>query len=1174
MRIRTLALVLHQSGERKVTRLSTTIASSAGRAFALDDRYRAETGSVYLTGVQALVRMLIDRSVIDRRAGSDVSIYVTGYEGSPLAGYDLEVARNRVLLDRCGVVHRPALNEEMAATSLMGSQVAAEVATLVPDGVTGIWYGKAPGLDRATDAIRHANLAGTHPRGGVVALVGDDPSAKSSSVPCASEYALADLNIPTFYPADSDDVLEFARHAVEMSRASGLWTAIKVATNVADGASTAELGGEWRAPDLSRSGLRPYTHQPSTRLLGANLLTLERSMYDQRLPLALEYTRLSGLNRISGATDQSGILGIVAAGKTYLDVRQALTSLGLGDDNAMAAHGIRLLKLGIVFPLEPTVVEEFSKGLDEILVIEDKRPFLEAAIKDVLYGQPNTPRIFGKRGPDGASMFPPTGELDPDLIARRLAPRLRELVGVQSTAPMPRRLDLLPLAARTPYFCSGCPHNSSTKTPDSTMVGAGIGCHSMVLFMQPDQVGDVVGLTQMGGEGAQWFGMAPFVTEKHFVQNIGDGTFAHSGSLAIRAAVAAKVDITYKILYNSAVAMTGGQVAVGGLPIEGLVALLQAEGVTKIVVTTENVRKLRRSMPADVQVRGRDDIVAAQSELATIRGVTVLIHDQECAAEKRRKRRRGTLEAPALRVAINERVCEGCGDCGSKSNCLSVQPVETEFGRKTKIDQSSCNVDYSCLSGDCPSFLTVRPGKHPTAPGRAALDPDDLPGPVQRFSSEHFKMRITGVGGTGVVTITQILATAAVLDGRYVRTLDQTGLAQKGGAVVSDLKISTMDVAQASKLADGQCDLYLGCDSLVATDPANLVVADPQRTIAIVSTSRVATGQMVSDVSLPFPGNDSVAASMDSSCAQTTYLDALALARQWFGDEQYANVLLMGAAFQAGTIPITADSIESAITLNGVTAEQNIQAFRRGRHLIIQRPTAAEPPAPLTAVALLADLQLEAGSELQRLLDRRVTELVAYQGTAYAHRFLRAVADVQAHEQRAIPGSTAIAEAAAISLHKLMAYKDEYEVARLSLDPELRAGVEAEFGAGSTFSYQLHPPVLRALGMNRKITLGPWFRPVFEVLYRMRRIRGTVLDVFGYAKVRRVERALIGGYRASLTSALEQLTPLNAQTVLAIAALPDCIRGYENIKLANVAVYHQKLAALQHELLVVPSQVA
>jgi indolepyruvate ferredoxin oxidoreductase len=1134
------------------------------RVATLDERYQRQDGTIYLTGIHALVRMLIDRARHDRERGLTTASYVSGYEGSPLGGYDLELARQRALLGEYGIVHQPGLNEELAATSVSGSQLAGQVGDARQDGVTGVWYGKAPGLDRATDALRHANMTGTSPTGGAVALVGDDPAAKSSTLPCSSEMALASLMMPTLYPADPAEALVHGQHAIELSRASGLWSAMKVVTAMADGASTALVSPHWQAPDLSDlpGGLRAYTHRPRARLLGAELAELERSQQLTRLPIAVEYIRRSGLNVVTGARDAR--IGLVAAGKTYLDLRQALTALGLTEAD-LERHGIRLLKLGVIYPLEPAIVTEFADGLDEILVVEDKRAFVEDAVKSVLYGQAGAPAVYGKRWRDGSPLFPAVGELDSDAVADSLA-RHFTAAGIGVTQRPPRERVMLPLAQRQPYFCSGCPHNSSTKVAPGTLVGGGIGCHAMVAFMPPEQVGDVIGLCQMGGEGAMWMGIAPFVSQRHLVQNLGDGTFAHSGSLAIRAAVASGTNITFKLLRNSAVAMTGGQQAVGELPIDRLLALLAAEGVRKVVVTSDDPARVKRQLGARLirhgaDIRHRDDLLDVQRELAAIDGVTVLVHDQECAAEKRRKRRRGKVAAPAQRAFINERVCEGCGDCGQVSNCLSVQPVTTEFGRKTRIHQSSCNLDFSCLGGDCPSFLTVTPAA-PVSEARAArrpavpapLEPSELTEPSPLFSPDGFTMRITGVGGTGVVTIAQILGTAFAADGRQVRSLDQTGLAQKGGAVVSDLSVSTGTAERSAKLGNGECDLYLGCDSLVATDGTQLRAAGKDRTVAVVSTTEVPTGQMVTDVSQRFPAPGRVTAAIEERVRSARFLDASAIAKNLFGDEQYANMILVGAAYQAGALPVSAEAIEHAITLNGVAADANIRAFRAGR--TVHDAAVHDETGPAA----------EDGAErsVADHISLRASELAAFQDQACADDYAAFVARVAAREA-AVTGGEELTRAVAQHLHKLTAYKDEYEVARLSLDPALDEAVRAQFGDGARYSYRLHPPVLRALGLKHKVSLGPWFRPAFATLVAMRRLRGTALDPFGYTEVRRTERALITEYREVIDQLLAGLTAGNHDLAVEIAALPDMIRGYEHIKLETVRAYHEKLAELRAE---------
>ncbi|MGW6455466.1 indolepyruvate ferredoxin oxidoreductase family protein [Streptomyces sp. NPDC055078] len=1145
---------------------------SPHRPFSLDDRYLAPSGTVHMTGVQALVRLLLDQRRRDSAHGLDTRAFVSGYEGSPLAGLDIELGRRQALLDEHGVLFTPGLNEEAAAMAVQGTQLASVSGGLRHDGVVGLWYGKAPGLDRATDALRHANLMGTHHLGGALAVVGDDPAAKSSSVPCASEFALADLAMPTLHPADPAEVVELGMHGVALSRAAGLWAAMKITTAVADGASTGPVGRFASVlPDTEIDG-KPWRHTVTGKLLQPTLGPLERDLHRIRLELARRYTAANRLNTIPvRSTDDT--IGIVASGKTWLDLRQALTALGL-DDTELRRRGIRLLKLGMVWPLEPGIVREFASGLREIVVVEEKRAFVETALKEMLYGAPAAPAVHGKRGPDGAPLLAEHGELDPDAITLALASRLRGLptVAAWHEARRQRRRGpiMLSLTPRTPYFCSGCPHNSSTKPSGDSLVGGGIGCHAMVLMMDPGQVGEVTGLTQMGGEGTQWIGMAPFVRARHLLQNLGDGTFHHSGSLAIRAAVAADVNITFKLLHNSTVAMTGGQDAVGAMPVPEITRLLAAEGVRRTIVTTDEPRRYRGvRLAKGAEVWRRDRLDEAQRVLSAVPGVTVLIHDQECAAEKRRKRKRGTRPTPAQRVMINERVCEGCGDCGVKSNCLSVQPVDTEFGRKTRIDQSSCNLDFSCLDGDCPSFLEVTPGRRVLREAEPlAADASPEPGAAGRTS---VTLRLAGVGGTGVVTVAQILAVSAVLAGRQVRGLDQTGLAQKGGAVISDLRITEDTVEASGRLAKGECDLYLGADLLVAADESTLAVTDPARTTAIVSTAKVPTGAMVVDTGIPFPEVDSLVRRISGTVASGRWLDARATAEELFGSDQYANMLLVGVAYQTGALPLPSSAIEEAIRINGVAVERNIQAFRRGR-LIVSDPTRSDParsdltrPGPAGAaepeVASVPALDAPADSALARLVGIRVPELVAYQDAAYAARYVADVERVRAAEEAAVPGSAKLAETVAANLFKLLAYKDEYEVARLSLDTRARA--EESFGAGARVAWKLHPPVLRALGMRRKVSLGPWFTPAFSALHAMRRLRGTRLDVFGYARVRRVERALIPEYRKVIEEQLARLAPDTLERAVEIAGLPDLVRGYEEIKLRSVDTYHGRLKELR-----------
>ena len=1148
------------------------------REVSLQDKYLLEEGRILLTGVQGLVRLPLDQHRADRRRGLHTGTMISGYQGSPLGGLDIEIRRNRKIVEEHHVRHVPGLNEELGATSAWGSQLAAGLPGASYDGVLAMWYGKAPGLDRAGDSLRHGNFVGVSRTGGALAIVGDDPSCKSSTIPSASESLLASFHMPVFFPGNVQEVLDLGLHAFACSRASGLWSGFKIVTNVADALGTAEVAPDRVTPVLPDLG---YEHEPNANLLAPASLEMERTLLGVRTDLALAYARENGVNRIEGPKD--AWFGIVAPGKTYFDLRHALRALGL-DDRALDRAGVRILKLGMVWPLEPEIARRFASGLDEILVAEEKGPFVETQLKETLYGAPAAPRIVGKRDENGQRLLPTELDLDADLIARAVASRLRTRVRLDSVEARVRKLDeidarpaQLPMAQRTPFFCSGCPHNSSIKAPDGTLVGGGIGCHTMVL-LNPEGKGDITGITQMGGEGAQWIGMAPFTNDTHLVQNLGDGTFHHSGSLAVRAAIAAGVNITYKLLYNEHVAMTGGQAIEGQMNVPDLTRWLEIEGVKRIIITAEDPSRYKGVKLADIaEVRDRKELLASQQELAQVDGVTVLIHDQECAAELRRKRKRGKAPEPAERVWINERVCEGCGDCGQKSSCLSVIPVETEFGRKTQIHQASCNKDYSCLEGDCPSFLTVVPGER--AKHRAPELDVELPEPERLVAGDEFAVRMMGIGGTGVVTVNQVLGMAALIDGLHVTGLDQTGLSQKGGPVVSDLRISGEPVAAASKTPAGSIDLYLGFDLLGAASEKNLVTADRERTVAVVSTHAIPTGRMVVDLNERFP---ELAAQLDRIDAVTRkdrnlYLDAQMLSERLFGDHMMSNTVALGAAYQRGMLPVSAESLEHAIRLNGAAVEKNLAAFSWGR-AVVAAPDAVEratrPPEEVVPVRELSAAERKLVNvavdgdrdELRRLAEVRVPELVAYQDEAYARRWAEVVRRVHATEQERTPGHTELTEVVARHLFKLMAYKDEYEVARLHLDSVEQAKLNAEFGEDVKVAFNLHPPLLRAMGLNRKLKLGPWFVPAFRSLYRMRRLRGTRLDPFGHAEVRRVERELIVEYERLVDEALTLLRPETHETAVELLALPDLVRGYEDIKLRNVALYRKRAEALLKRL--------
>jgi indolepyruvate ferredoxin oxidoreductase len=1159
--------------------------------FSLMDKYLQEAGEIYLSGIQALVRLPMDQHRADRRAGLRTATFISGYRGSPLGGLDLTLERLPNLLKDYHIHFVSGVNEDLAATAVFGSQMVGLLPGAKYDGVLGIWYGKAPGVDRSGDAFKHANFAGIGKNGGVLAMAGDDPPCKSSTLPNYSEVAFFDANFPILYPGNVQELLDLGLHGFALSRYCGLWVGFKVVTNVADESATVEVGENRVQPNLPSLVVdgRLFSHQLNPTLLAPHSLEMERSIYYHRLEAARQYAAANNLNQIVVPTPDAWF-GIITAGKTYYDVRQALHELGL-NDGKLRQIGIRVLKLGMIYPLEPGIVGQFAHGLEEILVVEEKRSFIELFTRDLLYHAADHPTVVGKFDAEGQPLLPMHGEIDADLVAQVIAKRLLRRQRIESVATGAARLAALKTRevelslARPAYFCSGCPHNRSTVVPDGSLAAAGIGCHAMALGMERN----TFGITHMGGEGAQWIGMAPFTEMPHMFQNIGDGTFFHSGSMAISAAVASGVNITYKILYNAAVAMTGGQDAAGALPIPELTRKLEAEGVRKTIVVAEDPTKYRQTrLAGNAEVRDREELDAVQRELRGIPGTTVLIYDQQCAAEKRRHRKRGKLAEPSLRVVIHEAVCEGCGDCGAKSNCLSVQPVDTEFGRKTHIHQSSCNKDYSCVTGDCPSFVTVNLVNGPQERSKPVL-PDItsiLQEPTHKASCANgYAIYMAGIGGTGVVTVNTLLGTAGMLEGKHVHAFDQTGLSQKGGPVVSSLKLADHPILTSNKVGAGEANLYLGFDILVAAQPVNLEKASPDRTRAVISTSQIPTGDMVRKKDVHFPALSGLLQTVERCTHHETkvYLDAEALAKQLFGDYMASNLIVVGAAYQAGAIPLEAASIEETIRLNGVAVDMNLQAFRWGR-LFVQDGAAVErqlrqlaaadeaAPTPLSELeswrpedaAAARELLASSGfaGEVQRLAEIRIPELVHYQGLAYARQYTGFIRKVVAVEAGRVPGHTQLGEAVARYLFKLMAYKDEYEVARLLLKDELFQRVRREFGDDAQVAFNLHPPLLRALGLKRKLRLGMWFVPVLKALRGLRSLRGTPLNIFGYARVRRVERQLIGEYRQLIESLLKDLDADNYRIAVQIAELPDLIRGYEGIKLASVDEFHHQVEAL------------
>ncbi|MFC5381966.1 indolepyruvate ferredoxin oxidoreductase family protein [Aquipuribacter nitratireducens] len=1162
----------------------------AAEDYRLEHRYTQESGRVLMSSIQALARLPVEQLRRDRAAGLRTAAFLSGYPGSPLGGYDLEVAR--MLRAHSGgadadlpVVHKPAVNEELGASAVMGSQLAASRPDARYDGVVGIWYGKAPGLDRATDAIRHGVFAGTSQHSGVVALVGDDPAAKSSTMPSSSDAALVDLHMPILYPGTPAECLELGLHAVAISRACGLWAAMKVVTPVADAVGTVDLPA-LDADPVMPEGWDAVERHPSAVFLGsARMIAVEKEFRTVRADLAYRYGVLNGLNRIS-VDPSDAWLGIVSTGYTYYEVREALRRLGLHSDDDVRGAGIRLLQLRMPVPFDRDMVRRFADGLEEIVVVEEKNPTLEGLIKETLYDTAHRPRVVGKKDENGAELIHEYGLMDADAMVDALRTRLSQRLADRLAPPPRERIEvgqLLPLSTqRTPFFCSGCPHNWGTKVPDGTLVGAGTGCHGMSLLMDPGLVGDTFGITAMGNEGAHWIGMSPFVETEHVVQNFGDGTYFHSGQLAVQAAVGAGSRITFKILYNDTVAMTGGQDATFAVGVPQLVTTLLQLGVKRVVVTSPDARSYDRTgLPREVEVRDRDDIVAVQEELAAVDGVTVLVHHQPCAAELRRGRKRGTVETPPTRVAINPRICEGCGDCGQVSNCLSVQPLDTPLGRRTRIDQDSCNLDFSCVKGDCPAFMEVdvSEGAEPAPRPDTRGGPDHaLPAPATPEASDVVRVRLAGIGGTGVVTTAQVLGTAAMLDGWGVHGLDQTGLSQKAGPVISDVVLTRGEGASTNLIGAGQTSVLLALDGLVGASDPVLAACDPAHTRVVLSTTRTPTGRMVSDPAIPYPAEADVEARLRAGSREVLAADASWLSRALLGDAAYANVLVLGMAVQAGAVPVDVALLQRALELNGVAVERNLAAFAWGRAWVADPAgTEAEARSRLTTAGeLLTVPELPASlrarvdaagltSEVAGTVAMLAADLVGYQDARYAGRFLDTVERVAAAEHAldatAVPAAAheQLTETVARSLHKLMAYKDEYEVARLMLLPEADAAAE-EAGTGPR-TYLLHPPMLKALGVERKLRFDERTRPGFQALAAGKRLRGTRLDPFGATEMRRTERSLVREFVGTVVALVRGLDATSHAHAVEIARLPDGIRGYEDLKLRRVGEYREAVAA-------------
>ncbi|WKB51545.1 indolepyruvate ferredoxin oxidoreductase family protein [Eleftheria terrae] len=1157
----------------------------------LDDKYALDHGRAFMSGVQALVRLPMLQRTRDARNGLNTGGFISGYRGSPLGGYDQALWQAKKHLAANNIVFQPGVNEELGATAVWGTQQL----DLYPeqkkfDGVFGIWYGKGPGVDRCSDVFKHANMAGTARHGGVIALAGDDHISKSSTAAHQSDHIFKACGLPVFFPTSVQEILDLGLHAFALSRFSGVWAGMKTIQEIVESSSSV-----WVDPDrvdivlpedfaMPPGGLHIRWPDPP--------LEQEARLMDYKWYAALAYIRANRLNHTVIDSPRAK-LGLIASGKAYNDTRQALYDLGL-DDATCRDIGIRLHKVTVVWPLEATITREFATGLQEILVIEEKRQVIEYQLKEELYNwredvRPNVLGKFSEQPGDQSggewSMPNPAqnwllrakADLNPSLIAKAIAQRLERLgllqqLGSDLRARIASRLAIIEAKERAeqaitvstdraPWFCSGCPHNTSTRVPEGSRAVAGIGCHYMVVWMDRQ----TSTFTQMGGEGVPWIGQAPFTNEKHIFANLGDGTYFHSGLLAIRQSIAAKVNITYKILYNDAVAMTGGQPVDGTLTVPQMTRELEAEGVRKLAIVTDDPSRYNAplNLAPGVTVHHRDELDTIQRQFRELEGCTVIIYDQTCATEKRRRRKRGTLAEPQQRVVINELVCEGCGDCSVQSNCLSVEPVETEFGRKRRINQSTCNKDFSCVKGFCPSFVTVEGGQLKSAKKAKAGRPDPfqlpaLPEPSLPLAERAYGIVVAGVGGTGVITIGQLLGMAAHLEGKGIVTQDAAGLAQKGGSTWSHIQIANRaEAIHTTKVGTAEADLILGCDPLVAANKTTLSAMGHGRTKVALNSHGTPTAAFVTNPNWEFPsGNCDTMLAQAVGEGNLSRFDADQLAVQLLGDSIYANPMMLGFAWQKGWVPLAHASLMRAIELNGVQVENNKAAFEWGRRAAHDLPAVAalaQPPGQVVQFVRKPTVNVD------ELIAKREEFLTAYQNAGYARQYRNFVERVRTAE--APLGSTRLTEAVARYLFKLMAYKDEYEVARLHTDRSFLDKVAQQFEGDYKLAYHLAPPVLAKRndrGELVKRRYGPWMLRAFGVLARLKGLRGTAFDPFGRTEERRTERALIGEYKDTVEELLASLTAERLPQAVEIARLPEEIRGYGHVKERHLRTAKEK----------------
>jgi indolepyruvate ferredoxin oxidoreductase len=1132
----------------------------------LDDKYALDTARAYMTGIEALVRLPILQHQRDLSRGLNTAAFISGYRGSPLGGVDQAMWKAKPFLEQHNIHFHAGLNEDLAATSVWGSQQTNIFEGAKYDGVFSMWYGKGPGVDRSMDVIKHANAFGTSRYGGVLAVAGDDHACKSSTLPHQSEHMFIGASMPVLNPANVQEVLDLGIYGWELSRYSGCWVALKAITENMDSAISADI-------DPSRISI----HIPEDFELPADgvharwpdkPLEQELRLNKYKIYAARAFARANNLNRIV-VDSPNPRFGIITTGKAYLDVMQALEDLGI-DDGLAAQIGLRVYKIGMSWPLEPLSTHEFAEGLEEILVVEEKRSIIEDQLTGQLYNYPvaNRPRVIGEFDEEGRDLLPNLGELTPAMVARAVVGRIGRYFQSET---IKSRLEFLErkerslaqdraTAERVPHFCSGCPHNTSTQVPEGSRAMGGIGCHYMATWM-PDR--NTQTFSQMGGEGVAWIGMAPFTETKHVFQNLGDGTYFHSGLLAIRAAQAANVNITYKILYNDAVAMTGGQPIDGQLSVEDIIHQLRGEGIRRIALVSDEPGAWQGQFNAipGYSLHHRDDMEMLQRELREFEGVSVIVYVQTCAAEKRRRRKKGILEDPAMRAVINDAVCEGCGDCSKVSNCLSVIPKETPLGRKRQIDQSACNKDFSCVKGFCPSFVTVHGGELVKKRGGTAADGvvfDPLPEPELPALEKPWNAVVTGVGGTGVLTVTALVAMAAHVEGKGCATMNQTGLAQKFGAVVSHVRVARgQEDIKAVRIPAGEADLLIGCDLAVAASNESLAKVAFDRSRAVVNTAEVPTASFVLDPDAQFHTNamqQTIREEVgDESCF---FFNSTAVATELLGDSIASNLFLLGYAYQNGLVPVSWQALERAIELNGVAVDFNKQAFLWGRRAAHQPERvmslvekALEKPRPMT---------------LEELISDRSDRLVAYQNEQYAQRYTELVTRVREQDTDEAKQLTRVV---AKSLFKLMAYKDEYEVARLYSDGEFIAKLKSQFSGDFKLRFHLAPPLLSkkdpATGRLRKREFPGWTLHLFGLLAKLRFLRGTPLDIFGLTAERKQERQDIADYEQLLGELLNGLAGNNYAVAVQLAELPQQLRGFGHVKDQN----REKLALQKQHLL-------